>query len=307
MIDILEYVECLRKDKQIPFPWIIQLEITDICPFACPQCYKKGQLNKQMDFTKIVQMLKECSENGTKLFVLNGGEPLLYYKIIDLIKIINKMPINVNCFTSGFGLTEEIIELWNFEKDKLCLSLNGSTEQVNVMSREGYEVTISAMKLLKEKRKRYGVNWVASSKNIFDFKKLLKLCEQMKASFLFVTCEKITGEGNAPNILSEEQFDFLKQTIITYQGEVCIYVENCYTRLYNEVRKGASSQYFAGCFAGKYGCHIDMEGNYSPCTHIDKMEAWGSINEYWKNSKIIKELNQNRKDKILQMPCIGGK
>ena len=86
MIDILEYVECLRKDKQIPFPWIIQLEITDICPFACPQCYKKGQLNKQMDFTKIVQMLKECSENGTKLFVLNGGEPLLYYKIIDLIK-----------------------------------------------------------------------------------------------------------------------------------------------------------------------------------------------------------------------------
>ena len=305
MINIAEYVKCMRDNIQLPFPWVIQLEITDICPFSCPQCYKNKQCGKEMNFQKLVQLLDEYSKMGTKLFVLNGGEPLLYYKIVELIKRISNMPVSVNCFTSGFGLTEEIIGLWNFEKDKLCLSLNGSIEKVNSMSRVGYDVTLSAMKMLKEKKKKYGINWVASSRNVYDFKNMLELCDRMKVGFLFITCEKTTGNGIIPETLSEEQLRFLKEAIRTYQGDMRIYIESCYVELNNANRINKSGNYFIGCFAGKFGCHVDMEGNFSPCTHINEVEVWDSINDYWNKSETIKRLNANVKDRV--MPCMESR
>ena len=66
---------------------------------------------------------------------------------------MNTMDVRMNCFTSGYGLTEDIIDSWNFNNHRLCLSLNGSTEAINSLTRQGYAVTISAMKRLSKSKK----------------------------------------------------------------------------------------------------------------------------------------------------------
>lgn len=60
----------------------MQLEITRECPFNCPQCYKIEIENRNMDFSVLQKYIKEGLSKGVKLFVLNGGEPLLYPEFV---------------------------------------------------------------------------------------------------------------------------------------------------------------------------------------------------------------------------------
>lgn len=302
-MDIQETLRCMRANEQLPFPWLLQLELTNGCPFHCPLCYKKDAAVHQMNFHKAIELVAECSRKGTGLVVLNGGEPLLYDHFAELLRELKKYPVSVNCFTSGYGMTGEIISEWDFEKNKFCFSLNGSTDEINSLTRVGYHVTLNAMKVLKEKKKRYGVNWVAGRENLPDFEKMLELCERMGVSFLFVTCEKETGKGNFPGALSPQELDALSRIINGYHGEIQIYVENCFAELQKRTAGYERNPYYSGCFAGKYGCHVDVYGNFSPCTHIADTESWACMDEYWKKSEKLRLLNDRRREGCCVMPC----
>ena len=148
-----EYINRIKKNTRVSFPYLVQLEITNECPFNCPQCYKQEAGDKHMDFYKLRKFVTYCYTKGTRFFVLNGGEPMLYYKILELVCFLNTMNLRVNCFTSGYGVTDQILEIWNFDHHRLYLSLNGSTKDINDKTRQGYDITLKAMEKLSLQKK----------------------------------------------------------------------------------------------------------------------------------------------------------
>lgn len=304
MINNREYIKSMKTNSKLPFPYLVQLEITNDCPFNCPQCYKEVTQTGYMDFEKLKKFVAYCYDNGTKFFVLNGGEPLLYYKINELLVFMNTLDIHMNCFTSGYGMTNDIIALWNFDNHKLCLSLNGSTKEINSLTRQGYDVTIAAMRKLSEQRKYYGVNWVARHDNIMDLYDLIHLCERYSAGFLFITSEKLTGTGTLMSPLDKNDYVFLSEVIEGYTGRIEIIVESCFSTLYVLLNKSNKFNYFMGCFAGRYGCHVDINFNFSPCTHLAYYEKYELLGDYWNRSNIIQQLNNKDIEKNHCYNCL---
>ena len=290
-----EYIQAMKTNSRLPFPYLVQLEITNVCPFHCPQCYKETKPNCHMNFEKLKDFVIQCYDNGTKLFVLNGGEPMLYYRINELLLFMNTLDIHMNCFTSGYGLTNDIIDLWNFDSHKLCLSLNGSTEEINRLTRQGYDITITAMKKLSELKKYYGINWVARHDNLTDFRNVLNLCEKYSVGFLFITSEKLTGTGKLMSPLTKDDYIVLSKIIENYSGNIEIIIESCFSTLDILLNKSNKFNYFMGCFAGKYGCHVDMNFSFSPCTHLAYYEKFSSLSDYWNNSIMLQQLNTDNK------------
>lgn len=41
MINNREYIKSMKMNSKLPFPCLVPLEITNDCPFNCPQCYKE--------------------------------------------------------------------------------------------------------------------------------------------------------------------------------------------------------------------------------------------------------------------------
>ena len=187
----------IKNNSKLPFPYLIQLEVTNKCPFNCPQCYKTQETEKHMSLEELKDIIRYCYERGTRLFVLNGGEPLLYNNIERLLVFLQSFDVRVNCFTSGYGLTQNIVDIWNFDKFNLCVSLNGSTKSVNDLSREGYEISMTAIKMLSSQKKRFGINWVARHNNIFDFKNILDLAKKYAVGFIYITNEKLTSYASS--------------------------------------------------------------------------------------------------------------
>ena len=106
----LSIYKSLRENGRLESPKLLQVEITDLCPLNCKQCYKDLENSSEMGYEKFKEIIIESSEIGVKSVMLNGGEPLLHSKIVDLIKLATQHGISCTCFTSGLGIDDKFIK-----------------------------------------------------------------------------------------------------------------------------------------------------------------------------------------------------
>lgn len=276
------------------FPTMLQLEITRRCPFNCPQCYKKSLDHQDMDYKLLTGIISMITQNDVKLVTLNGGEPLLYPYFNDVIDQLRSLNVSVNVFSSGYGLTEKTIQLLK-KSDNIhfYISLNGSTKEVNDLSREGYETSIEAINLLVNSKVEFGINWVARHDNIFDFPNMLLFCKDNNISFLSIISNKQTGQGDLKASLDKSDIQNLAFEINNRKDfQPALLIESCFSIL-STLITGTKSGFMAHCYAGIRSCNINCDASFQPCTHLKFAENFDSIKEYWHNSTILKSLRNN--------------
>ena len=284
----------------------MQIEITNRCSLSCPQCYKPDvPLRKDMDVSLFLKILQEANQLNVSTLMLNGGEPLEHNKISLILHLLENYNFQVHCISSGYGLTDDIIDmLKSLEMDiKLSISLNGSTEEIHGLSRDGYKYGIAAIKKLVKNNIQTGINWVCRRDNVRDFPLLVEYAKENHVSWINIAANKLTGSGMLDSPLETDDYvfllDYLKnQTVV---DKKFIRVQYCFSLL-NDLRDFGINQHLSRCPAGSLSCCVDVNGNYLPCTHLYFPEKFGSIAEYWNQSEVLNEL---RIINISQKNCSG--
>lgn len=297
-----EEINFIKKSGYYKYPKTVQLEITRECPFQCPQCYKTELSHKHMALKTIKKYLKEAMSHDIWLIVLNGGEPLLHPDFLEILRYIKELNcFNVNCFSSGYGLTDEIIkQICENKALNFYISLNGSNEKINSYSRQGYEYSLEAMKRLNENGCQYGVNWVARHDNVEDFPMLIDLCKQYGVSFLSVTSNKlIHSKSNINSQVTRKDIEFIAKTI-KEESQLEITVESCFPQLTNQFKQLGPHD---GCAAGFYNVNINVTGEFQPCTHLYYPEHFSSIQEYWNYSTVLNNLRKESRCSLCSLKC----
>lgn len=81
-------------------PELVDLKITDYCPFGCTFCYQNSTRDGQHAPLEVVQRyLKVLAQVGTFEVALGGGEPLLHPDFIEILKIAHELGITPNFTT----------------------------------------------------------------------------------------------------------------------------------------------------------------------------------------------------------------
>lgn len=292
-------LRCYLKTGSLIFPKVVQVEITNRCPFRCPQCYKKQLSVEDMPIDKLISVIEECSEQGTELFILNGGEPLIYPYIISIIKYLTERKIQFNCFSSGYGLTDEIIQYVKMGCMNLFISLNGSIEEVNKLSREGYSYAVDAIKRLDAQGAPFKINWVARHDNVYDFPAVVKLALENHARAVSVIGNKLINNSYVDSPMESEDYKYLADYINTFPfyDKIGITVEQCFPQL-SALLPTLPKTPLSGCLAGVFSCNVTVDGQYMPCTQLHYKEEFGSVKEYWANSEILKGLRKIKKENL---------
>jgi pyrroloquinoline quinone biosynthesis protein E len=287
-------INFLKQNHYYHFPKTLQIEITRRCLFNCSQCYKKKLENIDMDFDYVLGLMDTIEQKNVSLFVLNGGEPLLYPWIAPLLKRINKMEASVNIFSSGCGLTEKIVDLIKISKNiNFYISLNGSTKEINGLSREGYEAAMEAIALLTSRNAPFGINWVARHDNTADFVNMVSLCRDSQAAYLSVIGNKLTGRNQVESPLTKEDVEKIAAVIDSNKEPgLRILIESCFSMLSTFVNAPVSG-FGAHCSAGLSNCNINCDLSFQPCTHLKVVEKFNSIEDYWYTSSVLKTLRDN--------------
>ena len=277
----------LIQHGYFPAPKSLQIEITDDCPLACPQCYKANQQASYMRFDVFQKVIDEAAQIGAYPITLNGGEPLCHPDFLEMVTYAAYKQMLVTTFISGFGLSQEHIDrLSSIKNLQLMISMNGSTEEINSLSRDGYFYAVKALERLSKSNVQftYAINWVARNDNIDDLPQLLNFSLGYGAKFINVVCNKITHNGEVESPLNK--YNYQKLIHIIQENGDKFTIQICYGILWAQfIPDDQTSQ--AGCPAGIHLCGVNVEGDYFPCTHLNYVESYPSIMDYWKNSSTL--------------------
>jgi pyrroloquinoline quinone biosynthesis protein E len=288
-------------------PVLMNLELTTRCPLHCPQCYCDLNTGKDMPLEEALYWLEEAARNNVYNVNLSGGETTCYPHLAQLIKKCHELGLKSNIALSGCGVTKESLKEWiDAGVHGIFISLNGSTEEINAKTRDGFKLAVNAIKLLKETDFDYTcINWVMHGCNADDFPNMIKMAEEYGIKHIAVMVFKPDASHQLPNLPTKEQMQTVAKIIKNYKGRVKIEAEECFSqmramtgeRFFINLNTGISR----GCGAGRDGISINVDGKITPCRHLEFPEKARSIRDYWYNSPILKEL-RSLEDKM-ESPC----
>jgi pyrroloquinoline quinone biosynthesis protein E len=283
----------------LPFPAQMNFELTTRCPLRCPQCYCSLEHGNDLDFGRAVEALKEGAEHGLRTVNLSGGETMLYPRIYDLLEECSKLGVAGNIAISGYGVDKTVVRrLAETGVNAIFVSLNGSTEEINAHTRDGYGYALNALKLLQEANFPMTiVNFVAHDTNCEDFPNMVDLCDRYGVSHLVVMAAKPTSKRELDTVPSAEQTVKLAKDIKQAQpySKVNIGVENCYSPLkawlgrsflFGNANRGMQK----GCSAGRSMMSLDVNGDFTPCRQLMIPETFSTIGDYWVRSETLNRI-----------------
>jgi len=286
----------------------MNIELTTACPLQCPQCYCSLIGGKHIDLQTAKFWIKEAAANDVVQIMLSGGETLCYPHIYEIVAAASKYCEVVNIALSGFDFTQDVLDgLIKAGVSGIFISLNGSTEKINAFSRDGYYLAIDALQLLSDNKfPNIWINWVMHSSNADDFANIIEISEKYNVKHLVVMAFKPDSANNLLTIPTKSQMHNVRDIIKAYKGNVKILLEPCFspmlaliseTKLFGNLNVGKNK----GCGAGRDTFSINVDGNLSPCRHLDYFEEHTSLEDYWNNSPILKRLREIEDDK--REPC----
>lgn len=286
----------------------MNFELTTVCPLRCPQCYCSLNSAKYLDLDIAKKRIDEAVQVGIKALNLSGGETMCYPYLYELIEYASLRIDEVSVSLSGIHFTQEAFEkMTKAGISNIHISLNGSTREINNISRDGFDYAIEALTILKENHyPRTTINWVMHSTNADDFRNMVALSEAYDVSALVIIGFKPDSKNALDSYPSKDQIASVSDIVKQYKGSVQIRIEACYSNMLayhldTKLFGNLNISPYKGCGAGRFVVNVNVDGKFTPCRHINRPEEYDTLKEYWSHSSILQDL-RNLENKRCE-PC----
>ncbi|MEW6599917.1 MAG: radical SAM protein [Nitrospirota bacterium] len=181
----------------------MEIEFNRNCNFNCIYCYVQNDARDRKELTKeeARDVIIQARELGARKIIVLGGEPMLYPYIMDMVRFVRENEMEVELFTNGANISEEVA-------GKLCeygvvvvLKMNTADEKLQdqLSGRKGaYKNIHSAFNNLKKAgypgKTQMGVSTIICRQN---FGELIDMWVWLRDQKINPYFEMITPQGNA--------------------------------------------------------------------------------------------------------------
>lgn len=264
-------------------PEQLTISITEDCPNKCLHCALPDTKNRaRLEPSVVKSLIDQAQDLGTTLIIFDGGEPLLYADLEDLIAYVDQERAIPGLFTSGVGLTPERAQsLKEAGLYMLSVSLDSAHEQGHDLMRGRPGVFRDAMSAILNGIKAgllVNIYVVISPRNIDeldDFYQLARETGVHEISFFEIvpTGRWLDHTNEVLSVEDRRKFDDFVSRACNSDGPRIFPIPHVVGKI--------------GCFAGRKWLHITPEGNVWPCSclplsygniHSDSLKAiWKKI------------------------------
>lgn len=199
-------------------PLMVSLGITNLCNMDCPFCYFKNSLVKFSEYStqELLDYIDQFVLLGTRIFLLQGGEPLLRQDLKEIVTRIKQKGAFCRISTNGVLVAQKIDCLT--EVDQISFSLDGNPEVVDKIRGSGvYQKVLEGMEEAFKRKIPFEIHASLireSATNRDSVFHLLELARRFRTSVSFcVSCvsgaENTQAVGSA-DLSGEEIKDFYR-------------------------------------------------------------------------------------------------
>ena len=267
------------KITKKPFPFMVNWAITGNCNLRCKHCYgsygivQKGELSLE----HVKSCIDEFKKMGTRRITLEGGEPLMHKKIIEIIDHIHSKGIEMSLCTNGI-LLEKYIEHLEKKVDLIVLSLDGDEKHHNALrGKNNFQKVLNALKTAQSHNIKTLVFSCLVDENIDDVDYLVSLAEEYKTNITFnIAVAKLSGKNKRRSLNRNKDRAYrsaIKKIMDHKKNGAPIYYSNDnYVQAYNwpaftaeTLKEKSNFKTFIPCYAGINYCYIECNGDMYPC------------------------------------------
>lgn len=261
------------------------LELLPLCNMSCDMCYvrlshaeteMKGGLHTANEWISLGQ---EMLKAGVLFLLLTGGEPLLFPDFKKLYSELKQMGMVLTINTNGTLLDEEWADFFGENKPRrINITLYGADDRAYETLCHypgGFEKTLRAIRLLKERDVDVKINGSVTKENYKDMQKIYALGEMLGVP-VHMDTYMLPGihERGLP---FDEQSRLLPEEAATAGMEALkaemdpqafpIYVEQKIAQLENGDEKYPSG---ITCMAGNCSFAVNWQGEMRPCVTLEE-------------------------------------
>lgn len=261
-------------------PLVLSLSVTSRCNLRCTYCYSEADNRHAADVPtrELFRIIDEFYTLGTRVFMLQGGEPLLHPDIDAIIAHVKSKKAYCSVTTNGTYVQKHLAALK--QVDQVQLSIDGN-EAITAAHRGAgvYASLLEAIKLCHNARIPFHLHTVLTRMSTVDntLNPLEELAHSYK-TYLNFCIPATTGSAQDKHLATNEQVHDLYQLILerkqrgmptnnSRQGLLDIVdwtVGQSYDSFISSADEKQKKRY-QKCIMGDLVCWLDSSGRLHPC------------------------------------------
>ncbi|MEM4605661.1 MAG: radical SAM protein [Candidatus Pacearchaeota archaeon] len=264
-------------------------EIAPSCNLRCKHCYIGDLKARPFEKEEAIEIVDNLNNEGVKILLLLGREPILYPHLYDVIKKARSYDMNTAVLTNGTLVNEEIAKkMKDSDVSAVQVSLDGNEKTHDLMRGEGnYKRAIRGINILRNNGVNTFVKLTLTKETISSLEDLVNLCKTENLKF-GVSPLMLTGYGKERStpVSPEEYFEICVRLFnLKKQGmEVCMpdraieeFLEYGYPK--------------SGCSAGWRMASVTLDRKVVPCPYLSSIENFKSFEKPNFNKSITSSYN----------------
>jgi len=292
-----------------PSPITVELDMTNICNHACPECvvnYFRKENNSFLSQQFVAGIIKQLTKAKIRgLIFTGGGEPLCNPTTIEMVKLAYKLGLDLGFITNGSLLDKDNTKVLLDCCVWVRISLDASSKETFYLThgKDGKEFqnVINNIKLLsnqKEKLKSHctvGVGYLTSKNTASEMGKATILCKNLGVDYLQFRPMQVHDGGKFKYCWTEVTKDMEKCLKYSQDGYQVLYSKH----KYDMMKRRDYGRYYKKCYGHQFATVIAADGKIYICCHLRGYDKYcigdlnkNSFEEIW-NSKRRQEIVDN--------------
>lgn len=252
----------------------ISIEIIRRCPNNCIHCSSLSNeyCDEVLNYDLFTDVVRNVASLGAKTICLSGGEPFLHSRIVDMVKFVASLGLQVYIYTSGVifnmqnqrtFISRDVLKTISKDVTKLIFNLEAATSQTYdaiMGTKDCFEIMKQSICNAHEMSIITEAHFVPMKLNVSEVKEVVALCKTLnisKISFLRLVLHGRAQQNEAKVALSDEELEQLKSFLESLQVHAEI-----------DVRVGVPLSINTECHkceAARGKLNIKYDGRVYPC------------------------------------------
>lgn len=241
-------------------PELVDVKITDFCPFGCKYCFQDSTTSGQSaDPDYVHSLIRNLGEMGVFEIAFGGGEPTADPNFLDYIKccVDYRIKPNFTTFHTGWMRDPELVALVKENCGRFAVSVNSSSKV--------YQAYEDAKK--HGLQDRISFHYVLGTASEFDLKYIIEACGS-KYVPLVILGYKTTGRGS--EFKPQKNNKWLEYAAAS---KCRIGIDTALAQAEQERLQPFIDKRLVTVYEGKFSCYIDaVAKQIAPSSYCDKSE-----------------------------------
>lgn len=288
-------------------PEVLQVSLTDACQQSCSGCFFSNNdphtPNRYLSPATFERILAEAVEQDIFQIAFGGGEPFMHPKLVEYVARTTQAGIVANLTSNGALLTaSNALALKKAGLGQIQFSLNGVDAKTHEHTRPHHAKVQAAIQMAQQYKLRWGINILVTPEHLKNeaeaLHALLQFAQDHGAAMVNLIRPKAAQNddqwlaSHQPNALGHQQ---LKTLLTQWQAKAqfALMTDTSYTFLREGKPQDLLAAGVSGCSAGRRMLSVQVDGSYSPCSHLpSSMQETGSLSKVWQSSEHLAAFRQ---------------